>query len=73
MLSEAAQFEMSEFNDRCRNFGGKLLQASHQALDLDPASACQPPAATALPSKSVAANHIGGGAYRTHSLSSAMR
>jgi hypothetical protein len=23
MLTEAAQFEMADFKDRCRNFGGK--------------------------------------------------
>src|SRR5713101_6706330 len=28
MLTEAAQFEMAEFNDRCRNFGGK--STSHE-------------------------------------------
>src|ERR1700730_9955474 len=28
MLTEAAQFEMADFNDRCRNFGGK--SASHE-------------------------------------------
>src|ERR1700720_2488883 len=28
MLTEAAQFEMADFNDRCRNFGGK--STSHE-------------------------------------------
>jgi len=38
MLTEAAQFEMADFNDRCRNFGGK--STSHEQWPANNAACC---------------------------------